>query len=875
MPDADDNRHRAASVRAVTTKQRGFMRKAQILWMGATIVAVAALLLTLHTRPEREDAWERFEEADALEQRFDAPDAAAQSDLARRRPTDGRVDIPRAYEVATRAVASLARFSSAIGRDIPAAQPASRVWLSGSRVMSLTRENSSAARVLDAWTPLGPGNVGGRTRVVKFHPTIPTTIFAAGVSGGIWKSDDNGTTWRPTGDGLTNIAVNSLLIDPARPDTMYAGTGEGYFREEVRGTGLPLRGSGIYVTTDGAKSWQQLPATNTPDFHWVNDLEFGVADSRRIYAATRSGVWRSTDYGATWARLLEVNVRGGCLDLALRPDRSEDVLFASCGSYEQATVYRFPRASDRSDVEIVLREPSQGRTSLAIAPSNPDVMYAMAASNDPGPQGIFEQGLLAVYRSERGGLAGSWETRVNHHDSTFLNTMLLTNVVSAAPRVCRPQLSNVLPSTMGWYNNVIAVDPRDPNRVWAAGVEWFRSDDGGKNWGIASLGYGSGTASYYAHADQHAITFHPNYDGDTNQIALIGNDGGIYRTTNARAATSNGPMAACTGGDPIQITWASLNRGYGVTQFYHGTPFPDGTQYLAGAQDNNTLLGSDAAGPDGWRAVFGGDGGFSAVHPTQPNMWLMEYQRASLGRTLNAGLIISTARNGLDPIFASGTSPESNYLFIAPFTHDAGTNNIWLGGNYLYRGPVFGLSWQKVGSAMPDDSKISAIAVSSRTPGTLAIGTDKGHITRIVDSGNSSLSTSFKVPRNGWVTSIAFDPFDDNVLYATYGNFGGSHVFRTTDNGETWQSLDGAGASGLPDIPVHSIVIDPDDRQRIYLGTDLGVMISIDGGRTWMSEETGFGPAVTMWLSLMRTPAGEKQLFAFTHGRGAWRVTIR
>ena len=160
--------------------------------------------------------------------------------------------------------------------------------------MSL-RGTSSADRVLDAWTPLGPGNIGGRTRVVKFHPAVPTTLFAAGVSGGIWKSDDNGTTWRPTGDGLTNIAVNSLLIDPARPDVMYAGTGEGYFREEIRGTGLPLRGSGIYVTTDGARSWQQLPATNTPDFHWVNDLEFGVNDSRRIYAATRSGVWRSTD----------------------------------------------------------------------------------------------------------------------------------------------------------------------------------------------------------------------------------------------------------------------------------------------------------------------------------------------------------------------------------------------------------------------------------------------------------------------------------------------------------------------------------------------------------------------------------------------------
>ena len=253
----------------------------------------------------------------------------------------------------------------------------------------------------------------------------------------------------------------------------------------------------------------------------------------------------------------------------------------------------------------------------------------------------------------------------------------------------------------------------------------------------------------------------------------------------------------------------------------------------------------------------------------------MEYQWASLGRTTNGGLNISTARIGLDPIFASNIGPQSNYLFIAPFTHDPGTNNTWLGGNYLYRGPSFGLTWQKVGNAMPDGAKISAIAVSSRTAGTLAIGTDKGHITRVVDSGNSTLNTSFKTPRSGWVTSLAFDPIDDTVLYATYGNFGGAHVFRSIDGGETWRSLDGSGPTGLPDIPVHSIVVDPDDRQRLYLGTDLGVMLSIDGGQTWMAEETGFGPAVTMWLSLIRTPAGEKQLFAFTHGRGAWRVTLR
>src|SRR5262245_60242849 len=128
------------------------MTKTRSLWLGAATVAIGSLLMTLHTRPERRDR---------TTPRFDEPGAAARSDQARRQPGDGRLDMPRFYEAATRHVASLAPFSRAIGRDLPAAQPASRVWLSGSRVMSL-RDPSSAARVLDAWTPLGPGNIGGR-----------------------------------------------------------------------------------------------------------------------------------------------------------------------------------------------------------------------------------------------------------------------------------------------------------------------------------------------------------------------------------------------------------------------------------------------------------------------------------------------------------------------------------------------------------------------------------------------------------------------------------------------------------------------------------------------------------------------------------------
>ena len=229
--------------------------------------------------------------------------------------------------------------------------------------------------------------------------------------------------------------------------------------------------------------------------------------------------------------MLATTVRGGCLDLALRPDRSEDVLFASCGSYEQAVVDRFPRAADRADVEVVLSEPNMGRTSLAIAPSDPDVIYALAASNDAGPGGNYRQALHAVYRSDRGGVAGTWETRVTNRDSNYLNTLLLTNVYGGTASDCNPSSANAF-TNMGWYINVIAVDPTDPNRVWAAGVDWFRSEDGGRNWGLATYG-GSGLPAS-THVDQHAIAFHPGYDGSGNQTAIIGSDGGVYRTTNTR-----------------------------------------------------------------------------------------------------------------------------------------------------------------------------------------------------------------------------------------------------------------------------------------------------------------------------------------------------
>lgn len=784
---------------------------------------------------------------------FDAPDAASRYYEARRVSTGFGGDVRALYSRAMQYVERAAHFSSRAGRTLPFGEYA-------------------RTAVLDAWTPLGPGNIGGRTRVVRYHPTQPHVLFAAGVSGGIWKSDDNGITWRPLAGDLANLAVNSFAIDPRAPHVMFAGTGEGYFREEIRGTGLPLRGGGIFMTEDGGASWRRVPNTDTADFHWVNDLELGTSDSRIIYAATRTGVWRSTDRGESWVGLLGTQVRGGCLDLEISSTDRDDTLLVSCGSYEQATVYRIQRADRDATVEPVLSEPGMGRTSLAIARSNPRVVYALAASNEPGPRDFYRQGLLAVYRSNNGGAPGSWSATTRNSDTPALNTLLLTNVNTAlsCAGVLTPSATN-----MGWYNNVIAVDPVDENRVWVAGVDWFRSDDGGRTWGLASTPRGPGP--WQMHVDQHGIAFHPEYDGRTNQTLIVGNDGGIYRTTNARAGLMPAQSAPCNAA-AIQVQWTSLNRGYAVTQFYHGMPFADGTRYLGGTQDNGTVLGADDQGGDAWRGIFGGDGGHVAIDPRNHDVIYAETQWAAIVKTTNGGQTWQQAARGLDPVRADVLGPEANYLFVTPFVIDPSNGDrLWTGGEFLYRTNDGASTWTKASGAMPDGGVMSAIAIAPDASERVAAGTTRGDVLVSRQALTTDAQTNWPSsrPRDGWVTSLAFDPRNRDTLYATYGNFGGPHVYRSGDGGSTWQALDGSRDFVLPDIPVHSIVIDPDDGARLYLGSDLGVWVSVDGGQSWMVEATGFGPVVTEWLSLIRDSSGRKRLFAFTHGRGVWRVDIR
>jgi len=705
------------------------------------------------------------------------------------------------------------------------------------------------------WDFLGPSNVGGRTRTLIIDPSDPNVMYAGGVSGGVWKTTNGGARWDAIGDELVNLAVNSMAMDPRDHNTLYAGTGEGYFREEVRGTGLPLRGNGIFVTRDAGATWQQLASTaNDDDFHWVNDLVVSVHDSNRIYAATRSGVWRSTDRGDHWTAVLSTNVTGGCLDLAMRADSDGDYFFASCGTFDQATIYRSEHGENNDAWTAVFTELQMGRTTLAIAPSRPSTIYALSSNN--GGSVAQNQAMRAVYRSDANGDPGSWIAQVRQTGADRLTSLLLTNVFGASQTLCGGENDGF--TTMGWYCNTIAVDPADPERVFAGGVDLFRSDDGGKTWGLAS--YWWANAPSFAHADQHNIIFHPQYDGASNQTLFLTNDGGVYRTTNARAAVARDNAAPC---DPLKssVKFVSLSNEYGVAQFYHGAVFPDGKRFLAGAQDNNTLLG-DVQNGTIWQPRVGGDGGYVAVDPVDPAYVYAEAQGANLFRSDDGGKTFKTSiREGLN----------DKFLFVTPFILDpVKTTRLWIGGTRIWRSDERGANWRA--ASTPLNGQVSAFAVAPGDSNFVVAATSHGfiYISHSAASANATTEWQATVPREGWVSSLAFDPTNASTIYATYAGFGGKHVWRSIDAGASWSALD---TDALPDIPIHSIAIEPSRPDRIYLGTDLGVFVSTDRGAHWSVANANLPAVVTEWVTIAQGARGPA-IYAFTHGRGAWRAEL-
>ena len=485
---------------------------------------------------------------------FDQPDEAAAFWVAQRMPQgEGPQELPleRLHDAALAIAAREESIALRAGED-------------GATV---------AAGGILGWSSIGPGNLGGRTRALVIDPTNPQVMFAAGVAGGVWKSIDGGASWTPTDDQMLNLAVCALAMDPTDPNVLYAGTGEGY------NPGSFVRGLGIFKTVDGGATWTQLASTVSPavgqGFYWVNDIVISPNDHERVYAATRHGVWRSPDGGGSWTLVLAnpTYVTGpamsqgsstGCTDLVVRSDRNPDALWAAFGSFDSDGLFR---SDTGGDSWVRYSTPTyQGRMTIALAPSNNDVIYLAMADNG-GLSGQIGR-IVTVFKATDG-VAFTSVLDQNHPFSPWLMSYASIATGCVASSVNHSQ---------GWYDNALAVDPMNSEIVWLGGIDLYRSDDGGQTFGMAGYWFfymDDPPPPTYLHPDQHAIVFHPQYDGVSNQTMFVTNDGGLFRTDNSRAATTQEDCPfGLNPGPPPDIAWQTLNHGYAVTQYYHGDAAP-------------------------------------------------------------------------------------------------------------------------------------------------------------------------------------------------------------------------------------------------------------------------------------------------------------
>lgn len=700
------------------------------------------------------------------------------------------------------------------------------------------------------WTWLGPRNWGGRTRALAVNPADPRIMLAGGITGGVWRSEDAGASWAPLTDTFSNISIGVLEIDPNNPNIVYAGTGEAYKAPNQH------RGNGIMRSTDAGLGWSFIPSTATNSgFDWVGDIEVSPHDSNRIYAATGSGVWLSTDGGNSWGdQPVHPHPAGvGCMELGVRPDSSPDVVFASCG-YERDPdgVYRSTDGGQTGTWERVFPADGAevGYVSIAIAPSNPSIIYASASNTSENAHGL--------YRSSAGGDAGSWELRASPGSG---NLDWLKNCLF-------PDNNG-----QGGYDNIVAVDPTNPDRLWVGGIDLFRSEDGGATLRIASDWATDPTASTYVHADQHVIVFDPRYDGSTNRTVYFGNDGGLARTDDDRADLGGSGCNAVDG-----IAYQSMNQGYGVIQFTGGSVSNDGSVVIGGTQDNGTYR-LDQGGSADWIRIQGGDGGNTAIDPT--GQWLMaSYYDFSFTRLVGAARTGQSAT--CNNYYASNECADATEgichgsgrertcddgLFYPPLERDPNSDRVlWSGGTRMWRTQDIGSSWASVSDTL--SGWASAIAIAPSDSNVVYAGTTSGGLYRTSQglADDPSWDEIQGVAGEGYVGSIAVDPTDATTAFVAFQSFEGEQLWRSVQGGP-WTAIDGR----LPDTMFNAVAINPRNPAMVYAGTDVGVFESLDHGDTWRVANENLATTIVNRLVFR---AGTSELYVFTFGRGAYKVDV-
>jgi len=707
------------------------------------------------------------------------------------------------------------------------------------------------------WEERGPGNVSGRTRTIWIDPRDESgeTWFVGSAQGGVWKTEDAGQTYQNKSPDVPHLGTAAIMGCKSVPEVIYAGSGEGF-------NFVHAGGAGIYKSEDGGETWRVLEATaNRDDFANVLRMAVHPENPDIVFAATRSNnsieevdgyIMRSKDGGETWEEVL--NHFDEIPDLLMSPENG-DVLYAALS---QEGVLKSIDGGDNWDFVWLFESPElrPGRIELAVSPSDPNYVYFTTPINDvsaiPGDQ---------IFVSDNAG-------------ETF--TVVTPN---------RPQddYSNFSGGQSFW-NKAITVDPFDPLKIYFGGQSALLSMEvqvlPGLSIGeltVISDGYGAFSANFETstkgvHVDHHGIEFSV-VNEETQEVIMINtNDGGVAVSRDNGATFTQTGDTFLQGFNPEEGQWETVD-GYNVSTFYGVDKMNGADRYVGGTQDNGSWVSPADPGPASrWSYAPSGDGFETAWNYDDPAKVIETSQYNRIYRSLDSGETWELlATPGFGPFITAVANSKQEADFVA-ITTDLGPAI----------STDFGTTW--VLASIPSEYQYNflrtPIDISLYDPAILWSGSGMTFSNRIClsrDGGQTFQATApYELQELGEVSGIATHPADAGTAYALFGTAGQPKVVRTMDYGATWEDIsgfegttDGTSSRGFPDVAVFSLLVMPYDTDIIWVGTEIGIVESLDNGETWNLIDDGL-PATAIW----EMKVVNDEVVLATHGRGIWTTSL-